>query len=118
MPTLAVEKTKKKFIEYKRYRNWDEIFEDEKKEVDKLKAEKKLRPVAQLDEVGLAVEVALNRIGEEGWELCYVATHGIYFMRNTQTEPTKKTVNDVLGLPKTMEKEKKENAETSSEVPA
>lgn len=103
-------------VEYKRFRNWDDIFMEEKKAMEELYAEKKMRPMTKMDEVGLAIERALNRLGKEGWKLCLEKQPGagIFFMRDVKQEVIIKSIDEIFGLPKTEEKKN----ETSGEVPA
>lgn len=113
-------------VEYKRFATWREVYEEEKNFSDKMRVEGNHKVMEEEDIIGKAVESALNRLGDEGWILVYIAPHGIYFQRVT-TEKSKKeswgypTLQQIFAArptePDINELEGKDDGQTGSEVP-
>jgi hypothetical protein len=94
-------------IEYKRYKDWSEMCAEEYAVHSKLKAEGKLRAMDGTVMMGMMIEHALNRLGKDGWKLCYVhkneynnrsnIIYGIFLAREVSSSPAIPKIEDLIG---------------------
>lgn len=93
-----------KQVEYKRFKNWDELAAEEFAVFNKLKTTGKLRAMEGLPMTGIIIEHALSRLGKEGWQLAYVSRDGrqniawgIFVMREVEKSPDIAKIEDLIG---------------------
>ena len=93
-------------VEYKRFNDWEELLGPLRQELRKLTTARKIKKVGEIEQGGVAMEVAINKLGDEGWHYAFQSQLGIFFMRDTTKAEKEKTPHSIIGLLGIEEEEK------------